>query len=65
MGAAGGLIVQPYLSTAGHAGLRLGILRLALDGAWQRKDYRWESLPLGPEVPDEPAMAAWVNTQPR
>jgi len=62
-GEAGGLIVQADHSTPYHAGLHLGILRLTLDRDNQRQQYVWESLSLGPEIPDEPAIAEWVATQ--
>jgi 2',3'-cyclic-nucleotide 2'-phosphodiesterase (5'-nucleotidase family) len=65
VGAAGGLIVQAHQSTSGHAGLRLGILRLALDSANKRSQHAFDGLPLGPEVPDQPEIAAWVATQPQ
>jgi len=64
-GAAGGLIVQAHQSTAGHAGLRLGILRLSLDSANKRSQYAFDGLPLGPEIADQPEVAAWVATQPQ
>ncbi len=65
VGAAGGVIVQAHQSTAGHAGLRLGILRLAFDSANKRSQYAFDALSLGPEVPDQQAVADWVATQPQ
>lgn len=64
-GAAGGLIVQAEQPTAGHAGRFLGVARLALDVSGRLKGQAWQPLSLGPEVPDDPALADWANGLPR
>ena len=62
VGSAGALIVHADRSTAGHAGLRLGIARLSFDAQNRLLDYTWEALSLGPEVGDDPEVAAWLDS---
>ena len=47
----------------GHAGRILGVGTLAIDGGGDLLDYTWKQFSLGPAVPDDAAMAAWVETQ--
>ena len=47
----------------GHAGRVLGVARLVLDRNGALTDYTWKPLKLGPEIPDDPSVAAWVKTR--
>jgi 5'-nucleotidase / UDP-sugar diphosphatase len=47
----------------GHAGRVLGVARLVLDSNGALTDYTWKPLKLGPEVPDDASVAAWVKTK--
>lgn len=49
--------------SAGHAGRILGIGRLELDEIGSLAGYAWRQVPLGPEVKDDSAMAAWVKSK--
>jgi len=50
-------------ASPGHAGRVLGIARLEFDPDGARTGYDWKQLALGPEVPDDVAMATWVRSK--
>jgi hypothetical protein len=54
-------IVHADMSTPGHAGRRIGIGTWRFDEQSRLVDYDWQSLPLTPDVADDPEMAAWVS----
>jgi len=47
----------------GHAGRVLGVARLVVDRNDTLTDYTWKPLKLGPEVPDDAAVAMWLKTK--
>lgn len=47
----------------GHAGRYLGIATLSFDAQGKLLGHRWQRLALGPEIADDPALAAWVQEQ--
>jgi len=47
----------------GHAGRILGLAQLTFDAQGRLVDKQWRRVPLGPEVADDPVMAAWVRQQ--
>ena len=47
----------------GHAGRILGLANLTFDALGSLVDNQWRRVPLGPDVADDPAMAAWVRKQ--
>jgi 2',3'-cyclic-nucleotide 2'-phosphodiesterase (5'-nucleotidase family) len=50
-------------ASPGHAGRVLGVARLAFDRDGALTDYTWKPFSLGPEVPDDAAIAGWVRTK--
>ncbi len=62
--AAGTLVVQAELSSAGHAGRILGRLDATFDRSGKLTGHAWQSINLTPAVADDPATAAWVATLP-
>jgi 2',3'-cyclic-nucleotide 2'-phosphodiesterase (5'-nucleotidase family) len=50
-------------ASPGHAGRILGVARLVLDRDGSLADYAWERFPLGPEIADDPSVAAWVASE--
>jgi 5'-nucleotidase / UDP-sugar diphosphatase len=50
-------------ASPGHAGRVVGVARLAFDRDGALRDYTWKQFSLGPEVPDDAAMASWVRTK--
>jgi 5'-nucleotidase/UDP-sugar diphosphatase len=50
-------------ASSGHAGRFLGIAKLALDGNGRLTNYAWNRYSLGPEVPGDAAVTAWVESQ--
>jgi 2',3'-cyclic-nucleotide 2'-phosphodiesterase (5'-nucleotidase family) len=53
-------IVHADTSTPGHAGRRIGIGTWRFDEQSRLVDYDWESLPLTPDILDDPEMVAWL-----
>lgn len=49
---------------SGHAGRVMGIATLRLDGG-KLLSQKWRSVPLDPEIKDDPDMLAWSQQQPR
>jgi 2',3'-cyclic-nucleotide 2'-phosphodiesterase (5'-nucleotidase family) len=47
-------------ASAGHAGRFLGVARLVLNRDGSLRNHAWERFSLGPEVGDDPSVAAWV-----
>jgi len=50
-------------ASPGHAGRVLGVARLMFDSNGALTGHTWKQFSLGPEVPDDAAMAAWVGTK--
>ena len=50
-------------ASPGHAGRVLGIARMVFGRDGVLRDYTWKPFSLGPEVPDDAAMASWVRTK--
>jgi 5'-nucleotidase len=59
----GTVVYRADEARSGHAGRNLGIARLTLDPQAKLAAQTWQRLALGPEVADDPAMAAWVQEQ--
>jgi 2',3'-cyclic-nucleotide 2'-phosphodiesterase (5'-nucleotidase family) len=50
--------------SSGHAGRVVGVATLRLDEG-KLLSEKWRSVPLDPEIKDDPEMAAWAQQQPR
>jgi 5'-nucleotidase/UDP-sugar diphosphatase len=59
----GVLIMHADQATPGHAGRKLGIARLTFDAAGRLVAQEWQGVDLTPEIPDDPALATWVQQQ--
>jgi 2',3'-cyclic-nucleotide 2'-phosphodiesterase (5'-nucleotidase family) len=59
----GTLVVRADQASSGHAGRNLGIIQLSIDSSGQVVKYTWQQVALGPEIPDDPAIASWVQQQ--
>jgi 5'-nucleotidase/UDP-sugar diphosphatase len=57
-------VVQADAATPGHAGRRLGIGTFGFDGEGQLQGQQWASLPLTPDIADDPAIVQWVAQNP-
>ena len=56
----GTLIVQADRSSPGHAGRVVGSLQVEFDPSGRLTHHSWQSIELGPSVPDDPEMAEWA-----
>lgn len=56
----GTLLVEADVPSTGHAGRRIGVLRLQLEGGGIA-DYHWTNVALGPEYADDPEMSALLE----
>ena len=54
------LIAQADLSSAGHAGRVVGKLQVGFDRSGALTQHTWGSIELGPDIADDPDLAAWV-----
>jgi 2',3'-cyclic-nucleotide 2'-phosphodiesterase (5'-nucleotidase family) len=59
----GAVLYRADEASAGHAGRQVGLARLTLDPQGKLSSQTWQRVSLGPEIADEPALAAWVQTQ--
>ncbi len=59
----GTVVYRADEASPGHAGRQVGLARLMLDPQGKLSNQTWQRLALGPEVADEPALAAWVQEQ--
>jgi len=59
----GTLILHADEPFPGHAGRLLGIGTFTFDQQGKLLSYEWRRLSLGPEIADDPDMAAWVKEQ--
>jgi 5'-nucleotidase/UDP-sugar diphosphatase len=59
----GALILHADQATPGHAGRKLGIARLTFDAGGRLVAQEWQGVDLTPEIPDDPALATWVQQQ--
>lgn len=59
----GTLLFRADEALPGHAGRVVGIGRLTFDPQGKLTAHTWQAVRLGPEVADDPAMAAWVQQQ--
>jgi 2',3'-cyclic-nucleotide 2'-phosphodiesterase (5'-nucleotidase family) len=50
-------------ASSGHAGRMLGVAVLEFTPQGELTSQTWQSVSLGPEIADDPAMAAWVQEQ--
>jgi len=57
-------IVHADAASPGHAGRRVGIGTWWFDEEGRLIGQDWMNVPLGPEIPDDPIMAAWVLNNP-
>jgi hypothetical protein len=57
-------IVHADTASTGHAGRRVGIGTWWFDQQGRLIGQEWTSVPLDPEIPDDPEMAAWVLDNP-
>jgi 2',3'-cyclic-nucleotide 2'-phosphodiesterase (5'-nucleotidase family) len=57
-------IVHADAASPGHAGRRVGIGTWWFDEKGRLIGQEWRTVPLGPEIPDDPEMAAWVQDNP-
>jgi len=63
--APGTLVVQATESSAGSAGRVLGRLEASFDRAGNMRSHSWQGIQLGPSIPDDPDIAAWLATLPK
>ena len=59
----GTLILHADEASPGHAGRRLGIVRLTFDTQGQLVEQAWQRLDLSQEIPEDPEMMDWVWQQ--
>jgi 2',3'-cyclic-nucleotide 2'-phosphodiesterase (5'-nucleotidase family) len=59
----GTLILHADASSPGHAGRRIGVAHLSFDGGGQLVAQKWQTRALGPEIPADPQISAWVQAQ--
>jgi hypothetical protein len=59
----GVLVLHADQATPGHAGRKLGIARLTFDAGGRLVAQEWQGVDLTPEIPDDPALATWVQQQ--
>ncbi len=57
----GALLVHADEGTYGHAGRRVGVAELVLNGQGQIAAYEWRAVALSPDYADAPAVADWVS----
>lgn len=57
-------IVHADTASPGHAGRRVGIGTWWFDEEGLLIGQEWTNIPLGPEIPDDPDIAAWVLDNP-
>jgi 2',3'-cyclic-nucleotide 2'-phosphodiesterase (5'-nucleotidase family) len=55
----GTAIVHADVASPGHAGRLIGVGTLTFDRNGRLQDAQWSKVSLGPEVAEDPAMAAW------
>lgn len=55
----GTAIVHADVASAGHTGRQVGVGVLSFDSGGKLLEAGWSKVSLGPEVPDDPDMAAW------
>jgi 5'-nucleotidase len=58
-----GLLVQVDQASPGHAGRYVGVAKLRFDSQGEVTDLSWQRVGLLPEIPDDPALRAWVDQQ--
>jgi 2',3'-cyclic-nucleotide 2'-phosphodiesterase (5'-nucleotidase family) len=58
-----GILVQADQTSPGHAGRFLGVAELHFDGQGNVADISWQRVGLLPEIPDDPALRAWIDEQ--
>jgi 5'-nucleotidase len=59
----GTLLFHADQAQSGHAGRVVGVGRLTFDPQGKLTAYTWQAVQLGPDIVDDPAMAAWVQQQ--
>ena len=59
----GTLILHADEASPGHAGRRLGIVRLTFDTQGQLVEQAWQRLDLSQDIPEDPEMMDWVWQQ--
>jgi 2',3'-cyclic-nucleotide 2'-phosphodiesterase (5'-nucleotidase family) len=53
-------VVHADVPSPGHAGRRVGLGIWSFDDDNKLVEHRWQNLPLGPEIADDPAMLKWI-----
>jgi 2',3'-cyclic-nucleotide 2'-phosphodiesterase/3'-nucleotidase/5'-nucleotidase len=59
-GDGGPLILHADISVTGHAGRRIGVGTFAFDQEGVLQGQQWRTIALDSQIPDDPAMSAWV-----
>ncbi len=59
----GTMVVRVDQALAGHAGRRVGIVRLAFDSGGVVLEQSWQRIDLGPAIADDATLNAWVQKQ--
>jgi hypothetical protein len=57
----GPAIVHADAGSPGHAGRRIGIGTWSFDPQGELVGQNWENLLLGPEIPEDPDLLAWLS----
>lgn len=58
-----GILVQADQASRGHAGRVLGVAELHFDSQGDVAEISWQRVSLLPEIPDDPALRAWIAEQ--
>jgi 5'-nucleotidase len=59
----GALVLRADQATPGHAGRVLGVGQFTFDPRGHLAEQKWQSVPLTPEIADDPAITTWVQQQ--